>query len=105
MRALRCAHAPAHRRRPSQVRGQLDQAEDWYRKALAINEELGNRPGMASTYHQLGITAQARGQLDDDRRVVARVHVEHANRTDGTSREVPPRRSPESEDVQGISPK
>ena len=28
-------------------------------------EELGDRPGMASTYHQLGITAQDRGRLDE----------------------------------------
>jgi tetratricopeptide (TPR) repeat protein len=47
------------------VRGQLDEAEDWYRKSLTINEELRNRPGMALTYHQLGITAQQRGRLDE----------------------------------------
>ena len=41
----------------AQDRGRLDEADDWYRKSLAIKEELGNRPGMASTYHQLGITA------------------------------------------------
>ena len=49
----------------AQDRGRLDEAEDWYRKALTINEELGDRPGMASTYHQLGITAQDRGRLDE----------------------------------------
>ena len=49
----------------AQDRGRLDEAEDWYRKSLAINEELGDRPGMASTYHQLGITAQDRGRLDE----------------------------------------
>ncbi len=38
----------------AQDRGQLDEADNWYRRSLAINEELGNRPGMASTYHQLG---------------------------------------------------
>ena len=32
----------------AQDRGRLDEADDWYRKSLAINEELGNRPGMAS---------------------------------------------------------
>ena len=41
----------------AQDRGRLDEAEDWYRKALAIKEELGDRPGMAGTYHQLGNTA------------------------------------------------
>ena len=31
----------------AQVRGRLDEAEDWYRQSLAIKEELGDRPGMA----------------------------------------------------------
>jgi tetratricopeptide (TPR) repeat protein len=35
------------------------------RKALTITEELGDRPGMAGTYHQLGMTAQDRGRLDE----------------------------------------
>ena len=48
----------------AQQRGRLDEADDWYSKALAIEEELGNRPGMALTYHQLGRTAQDRGRLD-----------------------------------------
>jgi tetratricopeptide (TPR) repeat protein len=48
----------------AQDRGQLDQAEDWYRKALAIWEELGDRPGLAASYHQLGGVAQGREQLD-----------------------------------------
>ena len=43
----------------AQDRGRLDEAEDWYRKSLAIDEELGDRRGMASGYHQLGMTAQA----------------------------------------------
>ena len=46
----------------AQDRGQLDQAEDWYRKALAVNEELGNRPSLALTYAQLGLLAEKRGQ-------------------------------------------
>jgi len=49
----------------AQARGRLDEAEDWYRKALAIKEELGNRRSMATTYHQLGIIAQRRGRLDE----------------------------------------
>ena len=49
----------------AQDRGRLDEADDWYRKALTIKEELGDRPGMAITYHQLGITAQDRGRLDE----------------------------------------
>ena len=46
----------------AQNRGQLDEAEDWYRKALTIKEELGNGPGMAMTYGQLGLLAEARQQ-------------------------------------------
>ena len=49
----------------AQDRGRLDEAEDWYRKSLAIKEELGDRPGMARSYHQLGMTAQDRGRLDE----------------------------------------
>ena len=49
----------------AQDRGRLDEAEDWYRKSLAIDEEFGDRSGMADTYRQLGITAQARRRLDD----------------------------------------
>ena len=46
-------------------RGRLGEAEDWYRKSLAIDDELGNLPGVAITYHQLGITAQGRGRLEE----------------------------------------
>jgi tetratricopeptide (TPR) repeat protein len=46
-------------------RGRLDEAEDWYRQSLAIEEDLGNRSGMAITYRQLGKTAQNRGRLDE----------------------------------------
>ena len=42
----------------AQDRGRLDEADDWYRKSLAINEELGDRPGMALTYAQLGLLAE-----------------------------------------------
>ena len=33
------------------------QAEQWYRKSLAIAEKQGNEHGAATTYHQLGIIA------------------------------------------------
>jgi tetratricopeptide (TPR) repeat protein len=47
-------------------RGRLDKADDWYRKALIIFEELGDRPHVADTYHQLGMAAaQDRGRLDE----------------------------------------
>ena len=49
----------------AQARGLLDDAEDWYRKSLALSEELEDKPSMARSYHQLGILAQDRGLLDD----------------------------------------
>ncbi|MEV0391244.1 tetratricopeptide repeat protein, partial [Nonomuraea sp. NPDC050643] len=33
--------------------------------SLTIFEELGNRPGMAGSYHQLGTVALLRGRLDE----------------------------------------
>jgi tetratricopeptide (TPR) repeat protein len=45
-------------------RGQLEAAEQWYRKALAVNEQVGNLPGTAQTYDQLGNVAYHRGQLE-----------------------------------------
>jgi tetratricopeptide (TPR) repeat protein len=47
------------------VRGQLDEAAEWYARALAIEGELGDRPGMAASYHQLGSVAAVRRQLDE----------------------------------------
>jgi tetratricopeptide (TPR) repeat protein len=52
----------------AQDQGELDHAERWYRKSLDIREQLDNRPGMASSYHQLGIIAQLRGELDEAER-------------------------------------
>ena len=48
----------------AQERGQLEQAEQWYLKSLAIKQALDDQPGMATSYHQLGIVAQDRGQLE-----------------------------------------
>ncbi|TQK99562.1 Tfp pilus assembly protein PilF [Streptomyces puniciscabiei] len=45
----------------AQVRGDYQQAEERYRASLTIEEELGNRAGIARSYHQLGIIAQERG--------------------------------------------
>ena len=49
----------------AQERGRWDEAEQWYRKSLTIEEELGNRSGAASAYHQLGIVAELRGRWDE----------------------------------------
>jgi len=46
----------------AQDRGRVDEAEDWYRKSLAISEDVGDRPGMAITYAQLGRLAEDRGR-------------------------------------------
>ncbi len=46
-------------------RGRLDDAEDWYRRSLTINEELRNRPGIAMSYGQLGLLSEARGRPAD----------------------------------------
>jgi tetratricopeptide (TPR) repeat protein len=49
----------------AQARGRLDEAEDWYRKALAIEEALADRAGIAGSYHQLGVIEHLRGRLDE----------------------------------------
>ena len=49
----------------AQARGRLDEADDWYRQAIQIREQLGLRARLAIDYHQLGMTAQARGRLDE----------------------------------------
>lgn len=49
----------------AQHRGKLDDAENWYRKALILREELNDKPGVAATYHQLGTVAEERGRFDD----------------------------------------
>ena len=49
----------------AQLRGRLDEAADWYARSLAINEELGDRPGTAVSYRQLGMVAQGRGRLNE----------------------------------------
>jgi tetratricopeptide (TPR) repeat protein len=46
------------------LRGELDRAEAWHRQALTVDEQLGDRPGMADSYHELGFVAQDRGELD-----------------------------------------
>ncbi|MBL1102653.1 tetratricopeptide repeat protein [Streptomyces coffeae] len=45
-------------------RRDLGQAEDWYRKALALQKSLGDSHGTAATYHQLARVTQDRGELD-----------------------------------------
>ncbi|MFG2343748.1 tetratricopeptide repeat protein, partial [Streptomyces phaeochromogenes] len=49
----------------AQERGDLDRAQEYYRMALTIKEELGDRSGIAGVYHQLGLIAQERGEYPD----------------------------------------
>lgn len=43
-------------------RRRLNDPENWRAKSLAVNEELGNWPGMATTFGLLGLLAEDRGQ-------------------------------------------
>ena len=49
----------------AQGRNQAEQAEEWYYKALKINEPLGNEAESADGYHQLGLLAGSRLQYDE----------------------------------------
>jgi tetratricopeptide (TPR) repeat protein len=48
----------------AQNRGDYPAAEQHYHTALAIFDELGDRNGLASSYHHLGMLAQNRGDYD-----------------------------------------
>jgi hypothetical protein len=48
----------------AQHRGDLAATENWYRNSLAIANALGDRPGMARSYGQLGLLAEARARED-----------------------------------------
>ncbi len=62
---LLCAECFQYLGRVAQLRGRLDEAEDWHRKSLAIKEVLGDEPGSADTYWQLGLVAQYRGLMNE----------------------------------------
>jgi len=49
----------------AQARGRWDDAEKWYRASLAIEDELGDRNGMAWSYRDLGGVARARARWDE----------------------------------------
>src|SRR5262249_46322077 len=46
------------------LRGAYDEALEWYRRSLALLEELGNRAGMATSYGQIGALFTTRGMPD-----------------------------------------
>jgi len=58
------ANAYGHLGSVLKVRGDLDEAEQMYRKSLEINEKLGRVEGMAKAYGNLGFVLRTRGDLD-----------------------------------------
>ena len=46
------------------TRGELDKAEEMFRKGLKIDEKIGRLEGMASDYGNLGLIYRTRGELD-----------------------------------------
>jgi tetratricopeptide (TPR) repeat protein len=49
----------------AQKRGSYEEAFEWFWCSRQIFEEMGNRPGMAASYHHLGWVAQERGSYDE----------------------------------------
>ena len=49
----------------AQKRGDYEEADRQYQRALDISERLGDQAGMATGYHQLGILAQHRGDYEE----------------------------------------
>src|SRR2546428_13024126 len=72
--ATRLPYAPAFRflyNNLSQIykaRGQLEEAERWLRKAIEIDERLGNEPALAIRYNNLSQIYKAWGQLEEAER-------------------------------------
>jgi Tetratricopeptide repeat len=46
------------------LRGAYDEALEWYRRSLALTEELGDRPSMAHSYGQIGVLFTTHGSPD-----------------------------------------
>jgi tetratricopeptide (TPR) repeat protein len=51
----------------AEARARWDDAENWHRKSLALEEELDDQAGIAWSYRALGNVAKARGQWDEAR--------------------------------------
>ena len=49
----------------AQHKGRLEEAEDWYRKSLTIDETLGNRDKIAVVCYHLGIIAEDTGRFNE----------------------------------------
>ncbi|MGW6955976.1 tetratricopeptide repeat protein [Streptomyces chartreusis] len=68
----------------AQLRGEYGKAEGHYRASLAIEEELGDRSGIATCYHQLGIMAELRGEYgkaEGHYRAALAIHEELGDRS------------------------
>jgi tetratricopeptide (TPR) repeat protein len=63
-RSSHAAHIRSQLGMLAQDRGDYGAAEDHSQAALAIREEIGDRAGIAVTYHQLGMLAHRRGDYD-----------------------------------------
>ena len=59
----------------SGVSREFEQAEELYRKALQINEQLGRREGMAANYWGLGVIAQTRGDFEQAEQLYRRTRA------------------------------
>ena len=57
----------------SDIPRDLDEAERLFRERLAINKEIGDRQGEASSLNSLGNIARTRGDLDE----AERLHRDH----------------------------
>jgi tetratricopeptide (TPR) repeat protein len=52
----------------AQDQGNYEEARRQYQRSLKIDEELGNRANMATSYHELGILAQRQGDYEEAHR-------------------------------------
>jgi hypothetical protein len=49
----------------AQSRGDLEEAEQYYERSLALQQEIGDRSGEAKSLNNLGLVAQSRGDLEE----------------------------------------
>ena len=57
----------------AQLRGQLEGAEERYRKSLSIRDELGGQLGSVRANRQPGMVAQSKARLRRDGRMVSKL--------------------------------
>jgi len=49
----------------AQFRGNWDEAEEYFKASLEMKREIGDKQGVATTMHHLGMIAQNRGNWDE----------------------------------------